>query len=204
MRTILISTLIIAASACVRAEDFRPETAKPVAGVPPLPQLPQHSEYKIETEGQRVAIVRVSSEGAFNSEEGTTIVHIRFELANHHNRPLTLASVNMASAETDEGPIANVPTMEQTGDLTVQPGSTGMSDVFFELPDEEVSPQNLDRFTIHWVIDGEGLGYSQDTSFVEMTETRPGRTEDDFFTSSPPPHPYGGEGQPVRFAPTDR
>jgi hypothetical protein len=193
MRPTLIALVAFGAlGACTPAEQFQPVSANTVGETS---EREIAADYHVRANGQPAGDVRVYSKGAYDSGHDTTLVHVGFDVHNRLATPVRLSCNLMTSVRTDEGTAHSIPPFDSTADRTIPPGTSRKIDVVFELPEEEMGPQDVDAFTVSWTLEGTNLRYEQATSFVEKASEYQKASDKPF---NAPFEPYDGLDYPYR------
>lgn len=129
------------------------------------------AQYDLEDERGFVGEVKVWSDGA-ERQDGVTVVHVAFEIENFSADELRFDedALRLDSATLDRGVLRGVPPALIEGARTIAPRSAATVGAIFVLP-EEVQPQQVDAFRVHWRVSGAAT-LAQITPFFEEEEVR--------------------------------
>ncbi|MFW5739731.1 MAG: hypothetical protein ACOC1F_05135 [Myxococcota bacterium] len=125
------------------------------------------ADYEIVTEAGSMGDVKLWSRGAFETDDGTTVIHIGIQLENESSRPIVLDDVVLDSLRYDGAVKSNI---RPTGQLArVLPGKSEEFELYFTLP-EPADPDRIRAFRVRWKAQAGDSTYQQTTPFHQDRE----------------------------------
>jgi hypothetical protein len=116
---------------------------------------------------------KVWSHGAYEAEDGRSVVHIGLEIHNTGKTPIELrpGELRLDVMDDDRGPLRGLQ-MQDGGTRVFAPGAIGDASFAFDLP-AGIDPGDVVALRLHWSVHAGEQVYAQRTPFVEERERQP-------------------------------